>query len=318
MAGGSKPSGPLCPVIAGPTAVGKTGLVTTLAAEFPLEVISLDSRQIYRGMHIGTAQPTPEEMAACRHHLVDFLSPDEAYSAQRFRRDFEACWQEITGRGKLPILAGGAGMYLKAVEEGFLELPAGSEERLPDLRREIEALTDDELEHELLGADPTAAARLHRNDRYRRTRALEICRLAGRPFSELAAEQQHSPACGLRFPLVVLDRPVPDLDARIAARTRVMLDVGWIDETRGLMRKHDHGGPGLRSIGYAEIVRHLSGGLAEPDLAGTIVTVTRQYAKRQRTWFRPRPRAALGAPDSNEVLRTLRDLVRQGLKALGD
>jgi len=321
LAAGSKRkgrTGPICPVIAGPTAVGKTGLVTTLAAEFPIEVISLDSRQVYRGMHIGTAQPTPAEMDACRHHLVDFLSPDASYSAQQFRRDFTACWLEITGRGRLPVLVGGAGMYLKAVEEGFMPLPDGSEERLPAVRREIEALSDEDLTHELSAIDPTTAARLHSNDRYRRSRALEICRLAGRPFSELAAEQKPSPACGLDFPLVVLERAVEELDARISARTRVMLDEGWIRETRNLMQKHDHGGPGLRSIGYAEIVRHLSGGLPEHKLATTIVTVTRQYAKRQRTWFRPRNKLLAGSPDDNMVLRTLRDKVRQGLKALGD
>jgi tRNA dimethylallyltransferase len=303
-------------VIAGPTAVGKTGLVTALAAEFPVEVISLDSRQIYRGLRIGTAQPTAEEQAACRHHLVDFLSPDESYSAQRFRSDFETAWREITARGKLPLLVGGAGMYLKAVQEGFFQLPAGSAARLPEVRREVDALPPDELGRELFLVDPVTAGRLHENDLYRRRRALEVCRLAGRPYSEMVAQQKAQPACGLAFPLVVLERPVNQLDARIAARTRVMLEEGWIAETRDLMARHDPDGPGLRSIGYAEIVRHLHGGLREEELAPAIITATRQYAKRQRTWFRPLERSAAGEPASQVVRQALDSAIRRGLKAL--
>jgi len=304
-------------VIAGPTAVGKTELITTLADEFPIEVISLDSRQVYHGLRIGTAQPSAEEQARCRHHLVDFLSPDVAYSAQRFRRDFVACWREITDRGRLPILVGGAGLYLKAVEEGFLALPEGSEARLPALRREVDAMSDAELEHELASADPDTAQRLHPNDRYRRRRALEICRLTGKPFSELTSRQQPDPACGLQFPLVLLDRPVAHLDARIRTRTHIMLDEGWVDEVRDLMRRHDPAGPGLKSIGYAEIVRYLSGGLPERDLDAAIVTVTRQYAKRQRTWFRPRPHLVVGSPDDQAVTTALRGLVADALAMLG-
>lgn len=314
--GPPQPPARICPVIAGPTAVGKTDLITTLADEFPIEVISLDSRQVYHGLRIGTAQPSAEEQVRCRHHLVDFLSPDESYSAQRFRRDFTACWQEITGRGRLPILVGGAGLYLKAVEEGFLALPEGSEARLPALRREVDALSDEQLEHELAAVDPVTAQRLHPNDRYRRSRALEICRLTGKPFSELTTRQHPDPALGLRFPLVLLDRPVAHLDARIRTRTHIMLSDGWIDEVRGLMRHHDPAGPGLKSIGYAEIVRHLSGGLAERDLDAAIVTVTRQYAKRQRTWFRPRPHLVAGSPDHDTVLTALRTVVADALAAL--
>lgn len=307
---------PICPVIAGPTAVGKTGLVATLASEFPLEVISLDSRQIYRGLRIGTAQPTAAEKATCPHHLIDFLDPDESYSAQRFRRDFTRTWQQITGRGRVPILVGGAGMYLKAVAEGFFQLPPGSTERLPAVREEIEALDVDTLARELLLADPEAAARLHANDLYRRRRALEVCRLAGRPFSELMAEQKPQPASGLSFPVVVLERETGELDARISARTRVMLDEGWIDETRDALRGHDPDGPGLKSIGYAEIVRFLHGGLQEADLAPAIVTATRQYAKRQRTWFRGVRRQAAGAPDAAPVRQALRRQIRRAIDAL--
>jgi len=312
----ARPLARICPVIAGPTAVGKTDLITTLADEYPIEVISLDSRQVYRGLRIGTAQPSAVEQDRCRHHLVDFLSPDEAYSAQRFRRDFISCWQEVTNRGRLPILVGGAGLYLKAVEEGFLALPGGSEALLPALRREVDAMTDEQLEQELTAIDPATAKRLHPNDRYRRGRALEICRLTGKPFSELTSRQQPDPACGLRFPLVLLDRPVAQLDARIRTRTHIMLEEGWVDEVRDLMRRHDPAGPGLKSIGYAEVGRYLSGGLPERDLHAAIVTVTRQYAKRQRTWFRPRPSLVVGTPDEEAVMSTLRGVVGEALAVL--
>jgi len=302
-----------CPVIAGPTAAGKTGLVTALAAEFPIEVISLDSRQIYRGLRIGTAQPTDDEKAACPHHLIDFLAPEETYSAQRFRVDFCRVWEEIVARGRLPVLAGGAGLYLRVVTEGLLELPAGSEERLPEVRAEVAALDDAALAAELAAVDPDIQAKLHPNDRYRRTRALEIYRLAGRPLSQLAALQDPDPALGLTFPLFVLERPVVELDDRIAQRTEQMLGAGWLEETRELLANHASDCPGLRSIGYADVVRHLQGELPEVELAPAIVQVTRRYAKRQRTWFRPWPREVAGNPDDPGFQSVVAGAVRRAL-----
>jgi tRNA dimethylallyltransferase len=296
-------------VIVGPTAVGKTGLITALAAEAPLAVISLDSRQIYRGLRIGTAQPTAAEQAACPHHLVDFLPPEQTYSAQRFREDFTAAWGRIVATGGVPVLAGGAGLYLRAVTEGLLPLPADAEARLPGVRAEIQALPAAELDRELGRVDPDAAARLHPNDRYRRERALEIFRLAGRPLSELTAAQRPDPAGGLEFAVVRLERPVAALDRRIAARTEAMLAAGWVEETRALLRQHPPDCPGLRSLGYAEVVQHLAGELAGEDLAPAIARVTRQYAKRQRTWFRRTDAVASGAPEDPAVRRAAVELV---------
>ena len=313
MAGGSEQRGALCPVIAGPTAAGKTGLVIALAAAYPIEVISLDSRQIYHGLRIGTAQPSPAEQSVCTHHLVDFLSPEATYTAQRFREDFSRLWLEIRARGHLPILAGGAGMYLRAVTGGLLPLPAGSDARLPRVRAEVGALDDAALAAELARVDPVSHARLHANDRYRRTRALEIYRLAGKPLSELTARQEPDPALGLEFPLFVLERPVEELDDRIAARTEAMLAAGWVEETRGLLQRHPPDCPGLRSIGYAEVVRFLGGELAGGELAPAIVQATRQYAKRQRTWFRPLEREAAGSPEDRSLRRALQAVVERAL-----
>lgn len=291
----------VCPVICGPTAVGKTALITALAREHPLEIISLDSRQVYRGLRIGTAQPTPDELAVCPHHLVDFLPPEETYDAARYRRDFCRAYAEITARGGVPVVVGGAGLYLTAIREGFVDLghPARP---LAEVRAELDLLDDAEIRRRLHAGDPAAWARIHANDRYRSQRALEIGQVAGRPLSELSAAQAPDPALGLDFRVFVLERPVSELDARIAARTRAMLAGGWIEETRDLLRAHDLECPGLASIGYREIVAHLRGELAPAQvelvhLEEAIVRVTRQYAKRQRTWFRKVDAAGRGSPD---------------------
>ena len=287
----------VCPVIAGPTAVGKTGLVTGLAARLPVEVISLDSRQIYRGLRIGTAQPTAAERAACPHHLVDFVDPEEAYSAQRFRRDFQRVHAEITARGGLPLLVGGAGMYLTAVAVGFMPVPGQSPARLAEVRQELDRLDDRDIRRRLAAVDPDAHGRIHASDRLRSQRALEIYLVCGRTQTELQRAQRPDPALGLEFPTFVLEREVGDLDARIAARTAAMLAAGWIEEAEDLLTRHRADGLGLASIGYREIVRHLRGTLPGSELAPAIVRTTRQYAKRQRTWFRRVDARWRGRPD---------------------
>ena len=294
-------SGQRCPVIVGPTAVGKTGLVTSLAERCPIEIISLDSRQIYSGLRIGTAQPTSDELAACPHHLIDFVSPAENYDAIRFRTDFQVVYTEIVGRGGVPILVGGAGMYLTALREGFMEIPGSSPERLAEVRTALDPLTDSEIRTRLDKVDPESFARIHANDRYRSQRALEIFEISGKTMTALKAAQQPDPALGLSFPTFVLERPVAELDDRIALRTEIMLASGWIEETRTTLAKHPAGSPGLLSIGYREIVQFLQGGLARDELAAAIVLVTRQYAKRQRTWFRNIEREMACAPDSQEL-----------------
>jgi tRNA dimethylallyltransferase len=308
--------GLICPVIAGPTAVGKTSLVLELATEFPIEVVSLDSRQIYRGLRIGTAQPTTREKAACRHHLIDFLDPEQRYSAQRFRQDFEEVVPGIIGRGHLPVLVGGAGLYLRALTVGFFDLPHGSETRLPAVRRAVAALSDEDLARELRRVDPASADSLHPRDRYRRSRALEIYRLAGLPSSELAAQQRPNPALGLRYAAVRLARPVPEIDRRIRDRTAIMLAEGWIQETRDLLTRHRPDCPGLMSLGYAEIVRFLHDALPEDALADAIVLATRRYAKRQRTWFGKLDARASGPPQDPDLRTVLGRLIQSGLDKL--
>ncbi len=297
-----------CPVIAGPTAVGKTALVVALAARHPVEVISLDSRQVYRGLRIGTAQPSAEEQAACPHHLVDFLSPRETYSAQRFRDDFIRVYEEIRARNAVPVLVGGAGMYLTALSEGFFPIPDDAPD-LDRVRAELEALDDAALSALLCEIDPESHARLHPNDRYRIQRAVEIQRLTGRSVSSIRTEHAPDPALGLDFPTVVLEREPEVLRERIAARTTLMLEAGWLEETAVLLAEYGPAAPGLRTLGYRELVGHLGGETTLTEAVAAIVTATARYAKRQRTWFRPRPAAHRGAPDDPRTLAVLDELV---------
>ncbi|MDO9170461.1 MAG: tRNA (adenosine(37)-N6)-dimethylallyltransferase MiaA [bacterium] len=305
----------VCPVIAGPTAVGKTALVVELAARFPIEIVSLDSRQIYHGLRLGTAQPDAAELAACPHHLVDFLPPQERYSARRYRDDFQRVAAEIRARGRCPVLVGGAGLYLTAVRDGLFDLPADPA-ALAAVRQELDALPDDEIRDRLRAEDPASWERIHARDRYRSQRALEIRRLAGEPMSGLMAARRPDPALGWDYPLVVLDRDRDDLRARIARRLQAMLDAGWLAETAALLARHAQDCPGLRTLGYRELVAHLAG---ETDLPAALAQVslrTGQYAKRQQTWFRAQPQLCRGAPDDPGLREALLLLLERSCAAI--
>ncbi|MFH2050915.1 MAG: tRNA (adenosine(37)-N6)-dimethylallyltransferase MiaA [bacterium] len=305
MAGARRPM--VC--LVGPTAVGKTALIARLAAEFPIEVISLDSRQIYEGLRVGTAQPTAEDLAACPHHLVDFLPCDRTYDAMRFREDFQRVWTEIHGRGRIPVLVGGAGLYLKGLEEGFLEIPGHLKADLPGIRAGIEGLDPATLARRLAAVDRESADRLHPNDLYRRRRALEIHDLTGIPMSRWMAEQRPDPCLGLDFRVFVLQRPVAELEERIRMRTSVMLAGGWVEETRQALTAYPPGCPGLRSIGYPEVISMIQGRQTPAEAEQAIVLATRQYAKRQRTWFRKLVTVGRGRPEEERF----RDAIRQTL-----
>jgi tRNA dimethylallyltransferase len=301
----------LCPVVVGPTAVGKTGLILEVARGLPIEVISLDSRQIYRGMRIGTAQPTAGERRICPHHLVDFVSPREKYSAARFRRDFRDVFREIRARDRIPILVGGAGLYLKVLQQGLIEFPGGSEQDLARVREELAALSATDVRQLLLECDPESWRRIHANDRYRAQRALEIHRLTGQSMSRWMEAQRRRPVLGLEFPVLLLARPVRELDARIAARTESMLAGGWIDETELLLRTHGPEAHGLRTLGYREVAAFLQGRLGRERLSERINTAIRQYAKRQRTWFRAVRHHRAGQPEDPALRRELESLIRR-------
>jgi tRNA dimethylallyltransferase len=303
----------ICPVLAGPTAAGKTSLIVALAKRHPIEVISLDSRQIHKGLRIGTAQPTRDEQSACPHHLIDFVPPTESYSAARFRHDFIAAYNDISARHHIPILVGGAGLYLSAVEKGLFEMPGLDPATTAELRARLTGLSTGEIRAQLRALDPASHARIHPSDRYRSQRALEICLVTGRTMTEQmqAHDQSPDPALGLRFPLVWVTRERAELHARIAARTRAMFAAGWMEETADLLTTYGPHARGLRAIGYREIVAHLQGELGEEELAPRITAATRQYAKRQETWFRSLPTVAQGRPDKPEIAAALERLLAE-------
>lgn len=283
---GSTPAELPIRVIAGPTATGKTAVGIELAEHLGGEILSADSRQVYRGMTIGTSKPTPEEQARVPHHLLDVADPLSHYTAADFARDARAVIAELDRRRMPVIVVGGSGLYLRALIDGLFAGPG----RQPELRAELEAWADREgsgaLHAELVRVDPESAARLHPNDRVRLVRALEVVRASGKPLSDWQRERaDHS--LRARTIYVVLDREDPDLDARIATRTRAMFQAGLLDEARALLAQGlspEHAT--YRTIGYTEAFAVLRGEMPMATAVISAVQSTRQFARRQRTWFR--------------------------------
>jgi len=271
-------------VLLGPTAVGKTAVSLPLALRWNAEILSVDSRQIYRGMEIGSAAPDAEARARVPHHLVGELEPEEGISAGEFGRRAAAIANEVRARGRRPLLVGGSGLYLQAVLGGIDGgLPADPGLRI-HLRKRLEQEGSKSLHEELARADPESAARISPRDAQRVTRALEILALTGKGPSarRRPGERGREPA---RF--AVLDRASPDLNARIRARAEAMVEAGLEEEVRSLLsRGIDSGRPVLRSVGYAETVAYLRGELDRVQWIERIVIHTRRLVKRQRTWFR--------------------------------
>jgi tRNA dimethylallyltransferase len=271
----------------GPTASGKSQLALALAGDLPIEIVSVDSGQVYRGMDIGTAKPTPAEQRRVPHHLIDLVDPTEAYSAGRFRDDAIAAVEGILARARIPLLVGGTMLYYRALARGLDELPAAD----PAIRAEILAQAAAKgwpaLHAELARLDPATAARLAPNDSQRIERALEVYRGTGRPLSALQTAVRAPLPFGLTsFALVPEERAA--LHARIAARFDAMLQQGLIEEVRALRRRFAlHPGlPSMRCVGYRQVWDHLEGAYDRATLRERGIAATRQLAKRQLTWLR--------------------------------
>ena len=275
----------------GPTASGKTALALDWAARLRTDIVSVDSALVYRRLDIGSAKPDAATLARIRHHLVDVREPHEVYSAADFATDALAAMQALADAGRVPILAGGTGLYFEALFEGLAQMPAADPELRARLREEARERGWPALHAELAAVDPVAAARIHATDPQRVCRALEVFRLTGEPISAWQAR-----AAKRRFPfrvlkLVLCPRERALLHERISARFDAMLDAGFLDEVRGLRadpRLHPDL-PAIRAVGYRQAWRHLAG---ETDAAGfreQAIAATRQLAKRQLTWLRGRP-----------------------------
>jgi tRNA dimethylallyltransferase len=272
-------------VVLGPTAVGKTGIAIRLAEELRGEIVSADSRLIYRGMDIGTAKPTPSQRKRIPHHLVDVADPQTPWSLAEYITATKQVLHEIDRRGRLPLLVGGTGQYLTALLEGWVPPGKMADETL---RRELEKIADEEgpqvLHDRLQEIDPESAERIdHRNVR-RVVRALEIYHASGLPPSQVRKKEPS----GLFDLRIGLHMPRKELYARIDARIDAMMEAGLVDEVRGLLaRGVDPEIPAMSAIGYRQIVRFLQGEISEEEAVTEIRRATRQFVRRQANWFKP-------------------------------
>ena len=280
--------------IVGPTASGKSALALDLAERVGGEIVSADSRQVYRDLDIGTAKPTAAERARVPHHCLDLVAPSEAFDAARFRDAARAAIADIVRRGRVALVVGGTGLYVRVLLGGLCPAPP----RVPALRRALAPEEAAALHRRLRVLDPAAAARIAPRDRVRIVRALEVALTTGVPLSRWQAE--HGFAEPAYDALVIgLARPTPELNARIAARARAMAEAGFLDEVRALRRRGlGAGAPGLSAVGYRELLACVEGRTdLATALAGT-VRATRRFAKRQRTWFRRQPGIVWRHPES--------------------
>lgn len=267
--------------ILGPTASGKTHLALRLAEALDTEIVSVDSVQVYRDLDIGSAKPTRSERARVPHHALDLFDADEATHAGRWLTAAQAAIDALHARGRVPILCGGTGLYVRALLLGLAEVPA-IDPALRDATR-VEVAADSVAAHALLtDLDPATAARVAPRDALRIARALEVVRQTGRPLSAWHATDPQGPRYDAT--LFTLDPAPATLDARIATRARVMLEHGLVDEVRALLTRFSPDAPGLQTLGYRQVVAHLA--TPNPALVDDLARAHRQYAKRQRTWFR--------------------------------
>jgi len=280
-------------LLMGPTAAGKSELAVRLASEYPLEIVSVDSALVYRGMDIGTAKPDLNTRRSVRHHLIDIRDAAVSYSAGEFVLDAAAAMEEIWARGRQPLFVGGTMLYFQALSAGIAALPEGN----PAVRAEIDARAAasgwSEVHRELAAVDPIAAARIHINDPQRIQRALEVYRLTGQPISHLQ-QSRVSVLAGvevLELAASPLDRNF--LHTRIERRFDAMLAAGFLEEVRALRERIDlhaeH--PSMRAVGYRQVWRYLAGECALGEARIQAIVATRQLAKRQLTWLRARHNA---------------------------
>lgn len=303
---------PAVVALAGPTASGKSAAALALAQALDAEIVTVDSAQVYRGMDIGTAKPTPAERARVPHHLLDIRDPSESYSAAEFAADAQRLVRAIRGRGRRVLLAGGTMLYFKALSEGLAAMPPAD----PDVRAEIEAEAAARgwpaLHAQLAREDPVTAARLAPNDAQRVQRALEVLRLTGEPLSRVHAQAARTP--GLRPDRFVSLEPADRswLHERIAQRFDAMLAAGFLDEVRALRARGDlHAQlPSMRSVGYRQAWEALDGAWPLDSVRERGIAATRQLAKRQLTWLR-------GMADRVVVAGDAPDALQQVLRACG-
>jgi tRNA dimethylallyltransferase len=310
---------PEVPVVAivGPTGVGKTALAVALARDWPIEAVSVDSRQVYRRMDAGTGKPTPAERRALRHHLLDVVEPDEPYDAARFARDAAAAIADIRARGRWPVLVGGTGLYLRALLDGLSPLPPADPTLRQRLRAEAAAAGPESLHRRLAALDPVTAARLHPRDLVRLTRALEIALSTGEPPSALRGRRRGGRATAYRVLQIGLTMARETLYARLDARVDRMLAGGLLQEVEALLAAgYAPGLPAMQGIGYRHLVPVLDGGVSLAEAVRAVKRDTRHYAKRQWTWFGRDDRVRWVAVDPDDA-RSAEGSVKKSIEKSG-
>jgi tRNA dimethylallyltransferase len=275
-------------VLMGPTASGKTAVAFEIAARFPVEIISVDSAQVYRDLDVGTAKPAAAERAAVPHHLIDIIEPTQSYSAAQFRTDAARLMLEIAGRGRLPLLVGGTMLYFKALREGLSNLPQADAAVRAAIEAEAKAKGWPALHAELAQVDASAAARLKPNDAQRIQRALEVFRISGKPLSALQGMRVADTMPNRFMPVALIPSDRAVLHKRIEQRFAAMLAAGLVDEVTGLRKKYvlNANLPSMRCVGYRQVWEHLDGRYDRAALRDRGIYATRQLAKRQLTWLR--------------------------------
>ena len=296
--------------IIGPTASGKTGLAIKLMKHFPIELISVDSALVYKDMDIGTAKPSAEELKLAPHRLISFLDPSQPYSAADFRNDALREMQEISAKGKVPVLVGGTMLYYRALENGLAELPTANQNVREKLNNEAKEQGWNALHQRLIKVDPTAGERIHPNDQQRIQRALEVYEITGKPLTTLQKEAKMD-ALPYRLMKIAL---IPESREwiREIAKTRFekMLEQGFIEEVKNLYARKDLNAdlPAIRAVGYRQVWDYLEGKLDKDEMQERAIIATRQLSKRQMTWMRSEPnltRYDAKGYDLDEIIRDI-------------
>lgn len=298
----------------GPTASGKTALACELIKHYPFEIISVDSAMIYRGMDIGTAKPTPEELQVAPHHLIDIKDPPEAYSAAQFCTDALSLAELIINKGKIPLLVGGTMMYFNALQKGLSTLPEANPEVRKQLEDEAASQGWDALHQKLMQVDPKAAARIHAHDTQRIQRALEVYYLTGTSLSDFLEQHKAKPEYDF-VNFILFPQQRAWLHERIALRFDQMLAQGFVDEVKQLQQKWQltMNFPSMRCVGYRQVLEFLNGDYGKALLRDKGIAATRQLAKRQLTWLRHWEQAKYFDPQntafSDEILVQTREIL---------
>ena len=302
--------------IMGPTASGKTSLAIDLVKNYPFEIISVDSALVYKGMDIGTAKPSKEELAIAPHHLIDLLDPAQSYSTANFREDALNIMEDIQQRNKIPLLVGGTMLYHRSLLYGLSDLPSSD----PVVRKKLELETEQYgtafMHQKLASIDPQAAQKIHPNDPQRVQRALEVYEISGKTMTQLQQENKAEALPWNSYKIVIAPESRDLLRQRIAIRFEQMIEQGFIEEVEGFFKRDDLNLSlaSMRAVGYRQVWEYLEGKMNKKQMMERGITITRQFAKRQMTWLRREEEACWIATEADNTFQQAIEYLKPILK----